>query len=157
MKLTLFNIGKTDVDYLRKGIEDYTGRIGYFINFSVVDLPTVKHSRKSPAVELIKKESDIISGAVSESSCIVLLDEKGVQLSSAGFAKWLEHKMNQGIKSIAFVTGGAYGFSEKIYKMADERISLSKMTFTHQMVRLIFVEQLYRALTIIKSIPYHNG
>jgi len=157
MKMTLFNIGKTDVDYLRTGIEEYTKRVSHFVHFSIVDIPVIKHSKNTPTEDLMVREGNLISEAVSGSNLIVLLDERGEQLSTAGFSKWIEQKMNQGTKTIAFVTGGAYGFSQKVYDIADFRISLSKMTFTHQMVRLIFVEQLYRALTIIKGIPYHNG
>lgn len=156
MKLTLLNIGKTDTTCMREGINDYSKRINHFIDFSVVDLAVKKVSKKESPQQLLKREGEILEKALKKSQIIVLLDEKGREYSSRDFAGWLEKMMNQGVKQISFVTGGAYGFSKDLYKVADYKFSLSKMTFTHQMVRLLFAEQLYRAFTIIKGIPYHN-
>ncbi len=157
MKFMFCNIGKTDVEYIRQGIEDYTGRISHFIDFSIVDLPAVKHTKKTSPAELASREGDLILKAVSGANLIILLDEKGNEFTTHEFADWLKNIMNQGMKKIAFVTGGAYGFSENLYRDSSFQIALSKFTFTHQMARLIFVEQLYRALTIIRGIPYHNN
>jgi len=156
MKFTLYNIGKTDVDYLREGIDDFTKRIKRFIDFSIIDLPDIKHTKNTTPEELSVREGENIIRAVSASNLIVLFDEKGKELNTRDFAGWLEKIMSQSYKNVAFVTGGAYGFSEPVYGMSNQTVSLSRMTFTHQMVRLIFVEQLYRAITIIRGIPYHN-
>ena len=157
MKFTLYNIGKTDVEYIRQGIEDYTGRISHFTDFSIIDLPAVKHTKKTSPDDLTSREGDMILKAVSGANLMILLDEKGKEFTTNEFSNWLKNVMNQGIKKIAFVTGGAYGFSENLYRNSSFQIALSKFTFTHQMARLIFVEQFYRALTIVKGIPYHNN
>jgi 23S rRNA (pseudouridine1915-N3)-methyltransferase len=156
MKITLVNIGKIDQSFIREGITDFQKRIGYFVDFSIVDLPEIKQARSLSPDQVKQKEGEQLLKFLSKSDLCILLDERGTELSSRGFSSWLEKNMNQGTKHIIFVTGGAYGFSEDIYKVARQKISLSQMTFTHQMVRLIFTEQLYRALTLIKGIPYHN-
>ena len=156
MKMILYNIGKTDTVFVRQGIEEYHKRIRNFIDFSIVDLPVVKHTKSTSPADLITKEAGIILNAVSDSDIVVLLDEMGKEYTTREFSGWLEKLMNRSIKKIAFVSGGAYGFSENVYKASKYQLSLSKMTFTHQMVRLFFTEQLYRALTIIRGIPYHN-
>lgn len=156
MKITLFNIGKTDTGYLSEGIADYQGRIGHFLNFNIVDLQAPKNAGKLNQNTLKQKESEIIKKAVAKYDLIILLDEKGTNFDSRGFSDWLGKIMNMGKKQIAFVSGGAFGFSEELLKLCDYKISLSKLTFTHQMVRLIFVEQLYRACTILKGMSYHN-
>jgi 23S rRNA (pseudouridine1915-N3)-methyltransferase len=156
VKYTLYNIGKTEIKYLREGIDEYVKRIRHFIDFSVVDLPTVKHTKTMKPMELSAKEGEIILQASSSCNLMVLLDEKGKELNTGEFAAWLEKTMNHNYKYVGFFTGGAYGFSDKVKRFSNLKISLSKMTFTHQMSRLIFVEQLYRALTIIRGVPYHN-
>ena len=156
MKLTLYNTGKTDITYIGQGIEEYKKRINHFVDFSVVDLPAVKHTKNMSPAELTDREGELILNAVTGNNLLILLDEKGREFSTREFSDWLKKNMDQGIKKVAFISGGAYGFSEKVYQAAHQKISLSKMTFTHQMVRLIFVEQLYRAFTIIRGIPYHN-
>jgi len=156
MKLTLLNIGKTDVPYLQTGIADYTKRISHFLDFTVKDLPVKKISRNETPQQLCMREGEIIKKHIAGFDRIVLLDEQGKEFNSRDFAGWIQKLMNQGVRQVAFVTGGAWGFTEDIYRMADHKLSLSKMTLTHQMVRLLFAEQLYRALTLIKGIPYHN-
>jgi 23S rRNA (pseudouridine1915-N3)-methyltransferase len=156
MKLVLYNIGKTDVPYLKEGLEDYYSRIGHFIDFSIIDLPPVKYGKNLTPEMLCDKEGEIICKAVAKSNIIILLDEKGEEYSSRSFSVWLGTMMNKGTKQVAFVIGGAYGFSPAVYKLAHQKLSLSKMTYPHQLVRVIFAEQLYRALTLIKGIPYHN-
>jgi 23S rRNA (pseudouridine1915-N3)-methyltransferase len=156
MKVTLFNMGKTEARYLQLGIDEYSQRIRHFIDFSIIDLPGIK-SGKNVSQELIRrKEGETILHATSRINTIILLDEKGEEYTSRAFAEYLNALMNQGAKQVAFVSGGAYGFSEEVRKHASHQLSLSRMTFTHQLARLIFMEQLYRALTLIKGIPYHN-
>ncbi|MBN1597914.1 MAG: 23S rRNA (pseudouridine(1915)-N(3))-methyltransferase RlmH [Bacteroidales bacterium] len=156
MRFTLFNIDKTEPCYLSEGINEFRDRIKNFIDFDIIDLPGIKNTGKFPVKLYIQKESEIIKKAVAKYDFIVLLDEKGTNFDSRGFANWFGKIINQGKKRVAFITGGAYGFSEDLIEMCDYRISLSKLTFTHQMVRLIFVEQLYRACTILKGMSYHN-
>jgi 23S rRNA (pseudouridine1915-N3)-methyltransferase len=156
MKLSLYNIGKTDSNYIKEGLADYSKRISHFVDFSVVDIPEIKQ-KKNLSPEIIKhKEGELLLRYLSKTDIIILLDENGAEYKSRGFSDWLNKLINQGNKQVSFVTGGAYGFSEEVLKIAHFKISLSKLTFTHQLVRLVFVEQLYRAFTIIKGMPYHN-
>lgn len=156
MKFFLFNIGKTSDETIKTGVEEYCRRIKHFVDFSVVDLHEIK-SERSFTTEIYKqKEGEIIKKAITKIDIVIILDENGTEYDSQEFAKWISKILNQGKRQIAFVTGGAYGFSEELYRLADYKVSLSRMTFTHQLVRLVFVEQLYRALTIIKGLPYHN-
>ena len=156
MKFKLINIGKTDIPYLQEGINEYESRIRHFIDFTVTDVPGIRATAKmSP--ELIKKNEGIeLKKALIKQDFIVLLDERGIVMSSRKFAEWLNKIQSQSFKQVAFVSGGAYGFSEEIYSLAQQKIALSIMTFSHQMVRLIFTEQLYRACTILKGMKYHN-
>ena len=156
MKFTLFNIGKTDISYIRQGIDDYQKRIGHFIDFTIIDLPEIKQTKNFSPELIRQKEGELLIKNLNKIDICILLDEKGAEYNSRGFSDFLKKILNQGGKHIGFVIGGAYGFSEQVYKLAHFEISLSKFTFTHQMVRLIFVEQLYRAFTILKGIPYHN-
>ncbi len=156
MKFALYNIGKTDTDYLLKGIEDYCNRIKHFIDFSVIDIPDIKSGNKMPPELVKKKEGEGLIKALSKQDVIILLDENGTEMNSRKFAEWLNKLQTQSYKQVAFVSGGAYGFSKEIYILAQQKISLSKLTYTHQMVRLVFVEQLYRACTLIKGMKYHN-
>jgi len=156
MKLTLLNTGKTDVSYLQTGISDYAKRISHLIDFSVKDVPVKKISRNESPQQLCIREGEIIKKHIAGFDRIVLLDERGREFGSRDFAGWIQQQMNQGIRQMAFITGGAWGFSDELYKLADFKLSLSKMTLTHQMVRLLFTEQLYRAMTLINGIPYHN-
>lgn len=156
MKISLYNIGRTDSAYIQQGIEDYLRRIKHYVEISVIDLPDIKQSgRMNP--EIVKqKEGQKFEKLLSKSDVLILLDESGQEFTSRGLAEWLNKVMNSGPREISFVSGGAYGFSQNIVRLADFRLSLSKMTFTHQMVRLIFLEQLYRAFTILKGMNYHN-
>jgi 23S rRNA (pseudouridine1915-N3)-methyltransferase len=156
MKFTLYNIGKTDSKYIKEGIGDYLKRIGHFIDFAFVDLPDIKQKKNLSPENIKQKEGEMLLKYLTKTDIIVLLDEEGTEYSSRGFSEWLNKLINQGNKQVSFVTGGAYGFSEEVFRKAHFKISLSKLTFTHQLVRLVFVEQLYRACTIIKGIPYHN-
>lgn len=156
MKINLYNIGKTDAGYLLQGIEDYTRRLGHFTDISITDLPNVKQTSSMSPDAVKHNEGQKLEKVLFKSDLIILLDESGKEYSSRGLAEWLNKIMISGPKQISFVSGGAYGFSEEIQRMSDFKLSLSKMTFTHQMVRLIFLEQLYRAFTILKGMKYHN-
>ncbi len=156
MKISLYNIGNTDAGYLQQGIEDYTRRLGHFTDISVFDLPNVKTSGAMSPETIKRNEGQKLKKVLTKSDLIILLDESGKEYSSRGLAEWLNKIMNSGPRQISFVSGGAFGFSEEIMRMSDFRLSLSKMTFTHQMARLFFLEQLYRAFTILKGMKYHN-
>ena len=156
MKIKLYCIGKTNLDFVDEGIRLYQNRIAHFIDFELIYLPDIKNTKNMPVSELKKKEGLLILKNIVSNDFLCLLDENGLTHSSELFAKLLEKKIDQATKSMVFVIGGAYGFSEEIYQKADMKLSLSKMTFSHQIIRLIFMEQLYRAFTIIKGIPYHN-
>jgi len=156
MKICLLVIGKTDDAYLQKGIEIYIKRIPHYISFEMKVIPDLKNSKNLSEEQQKEKEGELILQQISTSDDIFLLDETGVEASSVDFARFLEKKMGSGIKRIVFVIGGPYGFSGNVYSRAIGKVSLSKMTFSHQMVRLIFVEQLYRAMTILKGEPYHH-
>lgn len=156
MKISLYNIGKTDSAYLQQGIDDYLKRLKHFVDISVYNIPGIKQG-SSMSPEIIKrKEGEKLVKKMMKSDLIILLDESGKEYSSRGLAEWLKKIMNSGPRQISFVSGGAFGFSDEIIRLSDYKLSLSKMTFTHQMVRLIFLEQLYRAYTILKGMSYHN-
>jgi len=156
MKIHLLVIGKTDEAYLQKGIEIFLKRIPHYISFEMKAIPDLKNSKNLSGEQQKEKEGELIIQQLVSSDELFLLDEQGMEHSSVEFARFLEKKMLSGIKRIFFVIGGPYGFSASIYSRANGKLSLSKMTFSHQMVRLIFVEQLYRAMTILKGEPYHH-
>jgi len=141
---------------MREGVDDYVKRLSFYIPFEIKVIPDIKN-RSSLSEELQKeKEGQLILNQVSPGDYIVLLDEHGAEYSSIAFSKWIEKKMIAGTRQLIFVIGGPYGFSNTVYQRSDLKISLSQMTFSHQMVRMIFVEQIYRAMTIIKNEPYHH-
>ena len=156
MKFTLFTIGKTDIPYIKQGIDGYLQRIVHFVDFSIIELPQIRHTKSLSPELLCKKEGESLANALRNCNLIILLDENGKEHTSRSFSEYLNKIMNKHLHHVAFVTGGAYGFSDSVYKMAHDKLSLSRMTFTHQMVRLIFMEQFYRAFTVIRGIPYHN-
>jgi 23S rRNA (pseudouridine1915-N3)-methyltransferase len=156
MKIQLLVIGKTDEAYLQKGIEIFLKRIPHYISFEMKVIPDLKNSKNLSEEQQKEKEGELIIQQLTSSEELFLLDEKGMKTSSEEFARFLEKKMISGIKRIIFVIGGPYGFSGNVYSRANGKLSLSKMTFSHQMVRLIFIEQLYRAMTILKGEPYHH-
>lgn len=155
MKTTLILVGKTTGKLYSQAIEDYEKRIGHYMPFVIKILPELRSTKSLTEEQQKTKEGEMILKNISSSDIVVLLDEHGHEYRSIEFAKWLEKKRNGG-RNVTFVIGGPYGFSEDVYARANEQISLSKMTFSHQMVRLVFVEQLYRACTIIKGEPYHH-
>lgn len=156
MKITLLTTGKTDQRYLREGIDIYVKRLKHYISFNIIEIPSLKKSSSLPADILKLKESEAMDKLLYKADCIVLLDERGNQMTSEEFSVFLQRKMNASVREMVFVVGGAHGFHEQLSQKAHHKISLSKMTFSHQMVRLFFVEQLYRAFTILKGESYHN-
>ena len=157
MKIALITIGKTRESYLIDAINDYMKRLSHYNRLDMYELPSIKKSNKLSVSSLIFYESELISKQLNKTDYVILLDEKGQGVSSLQFANKLNNWFCMSKKRLVFVIGGAYGFSDKILKRANEKVSLSKMTFSHQMVRIIFLEQLYRSLTIIKNEPYHNN
>lgn len=149
-------IGKTDEPYLETGIAKYVGRLGHYVPFEMRVIPDIKNRKTLSEAQQKKSEGELLLSQLQPGDLIVLLDENGKTFSSRGFSKWIENQMNVGCKRIVFVIGGPYGFSQEVYEKANSKISLSEMTFSHQMVRLIFVEQLYRAFTILKGEAYHH-
>lgn len=156
MKITLLVIGKTDEPYLETGIAKYLGRLEHYVPFELKIIPDIKNRKTLTEAQQKKSEGELLLAQFQPGDVVVLLDENGKTFSSRGFAKWIESQMNTGCKRLVFVIGGPYGFSQEVYEKANSKISLSEMTFSHQMVRLIFVEQLYRAFTIMKGEAYHH-
>ncbi|WP_293954837.1 MULTISPECIES: 23S rRNA (pseudouridine(1915)-N(3))-methyltransferase RlmH [unclassified Sphingobacterium] len=156
MKITLLCIGKTDEKYLIEGIEKYTKRLKFYVNFNIVVLPDIKNVKSFSAEQQKDKEALLILKQLQPQDFVVLLDEHGKEFRSLEFSVYLEKMMIQSVQHLVFVIGGPYGFDQKIYDRAKSKISLSKMTFSHQMIRLFFTEQLYRAFSIMKGEPYHH-
>ena len=156
MEIQLITIGKTDNKSLIDLIEDYKHRLGFYIKFHLKFIPDIKNTKHLTEVQQKEKESDLILSKIKTSDVLILLDENGKQMNSVSFSNYLQKHLNSGIKTLVFAIGGPYGFSEKIYKRANGKLSLSKLTFSHQMVRLFFIEQLYRGFTILKNEPYHH-
>ena len=156
MKILLLVIGKTDEDYLITGIKKYVGRIGHYASFEMKEIPDIRNRKSLSEDQQKKAESFLLLSQLQPGDQVVLLDEKGKTYSSVGFSAQLEKLMASGAKRLVFVIGGPYGFAQEIYDKANDLLSLSPMTFSHQMVRLVFVEQLYRAFTILKGERYHH-
>lgn len=156
MRITLLTVGKTDVKWVREGLDLYSSRLVHYVPFEVVEIPELKNVSALSKDQIKKKEGELIMKLLRPSDEVILLDEHGRQYTSIEFSRFLEDKMARGSRDVVFVIGGAYGFSEEVYARSNSKISLSKMTFSHQMVRTIFVEQLYRAFTIMKNEPYHH-
>ena len=157
MKICLLVIGKTDEAYLQQGIEIFLKRIPHYISFELKVIPDLKNSKNLSEEQQKEKEGELIVQQFTSFDEVFLLDHQGMDVSSEEFARFLEKKTISGIKRLVFVIGGPYGFSGTVYSRANGKLSLSRMTFSHQMVRLIFVEQLYRAMTILKGEPYHHS
>jgi 23S rRNA (pseudouridine1915-N3)-methyltransferase len=156
VKILLLTIGNTDKKHMREGIDDYVKRLSFYVPFEMKVIPDIKN--RSSLTEDLQKEKEglLILDQVSPGDYLILLDERGIEFASIEFSKWIERKMIAGTRQLVFVIGGPYGFSNSVYQRSDVKIALSKLTFSHQMVRLIFVEQVYRAMTIIKNEPYHH-
>lgn len=156
MKIKLLAIGKTDNKNLIKLIEEYQNRLKHYIKFELEIIPDIKNIKNLSDLQQKEKEGEFILKKLQNTDQLVLLDDKGKHFTSIEFSNYLQKKMNTGLKQLVLVIGGPYGFSEAVYKKATGKISLSKMTFSHQMIRLFFVEQLYRGFTILKNEPYHH-
>ena len=156
MNLILLTVGKTDVPWVKEGLDLYTSRLKHYVPFSVVEIPELKKVSSLTRQQIKEKEGELILKQVGPQDTLLLLDEHGRECRSLEFADFLEKQMNTGAKNLIFTVGGAYGFSDAVYERANWKLSLSKMTFSHQMVRTIFAEQLYRAFTILKGEPYHH-
>lgn len=157
MKTALWAIGKTNEKYLEEGISIYLKRLKHYLDFELVIIPDVKQAGNLNPIQLKMKEGELVLARLKKEDVLILLDEKGDLYTSEAFANFLEQKMQLSHKRVVFLIGGAFGFSEALLERANGKVSLSKMTFSHQMVRLFFVEQLYRAMTILRNEPYHNG
>ena len=156
MKAILLSVGKTDDDFYAQAIDVFRKRLGFYLPFDMEFVPDLKNTKNLSEKEQKNLEGEGILNRIQPGDYVVLLDDKGKQYSSTEFARFMEKKSHSVPKRLVFVVGGPYGFSEAVYARANEKLSLSKMTFTHQMVRLVFVEQLYRAMTILNNEPYHH-
>ncbi|QBQ42270.1 23S rRNA (pseudouridine(1915)-N(3))-methyltransferase RlmH [Sphingobacterium psychroaquaticum] len=156
MKITLLCIGKTDEGFVQTGIENYVKRLKHYITFNIVVLPDIKNVKNLSQEQQKTKEGELILKNMSTLDFVVLLDERGKEYRSVDFSKFIEQKMVGSVNHLIFVIGGPYGFSSEVYARANQQISLSKMTFSHQMIRMFFVEQLYRAFSIMRGEPYHH-
>lgn len=156
MIITLICVGKTDYSFVKDGIKIYEDRIVHYLPYNRIEIPELKSTKSLSPNQIKEKEAVLILKQIKPTDKVVLLDEKGKHFSSTQWAKVIEKEMIQGTRNLTFVIGGAYGFSNEIYERANDKLSLSEMTFSHQIIRVIFTEQLYRAMTIIKGEPYHN-
>jgi 23S rRNA (pseudouridine1915-N3)-methyltransferase len=156
MKIKLILVGKTNAKYLVEGEKEYEKRLKHYTKFEEIIIPDVKQSGKLSESELKKKEGQLILAKLENSDHVILLDDKGNSYSSLQFSDFLQQKMNSSLKCLVFVVGGAFGFSDEVYQRANSKVSLSKMTFSHQMIRLIFKEQLYRGFSILRGEKYHH-
>jgi 23S rRNA (pseudouridine1915-N3)-methyltransferase len=156
MNIKLLAIGKTDNKELQKLIDEYTKRLSFYIKFDLEIIPDIKNAKNLSENQQKEKEGELILAKLTPTDQLMLLDENGTTFSSVKFSDYLQKKMNSGAKTLVFVIGGPYGFSDEVYQKAQGKISLSLMTFSHQMVRLFFIEQLYRGFTILRNEPYHH-
>lgn len=156
MNIELIVIGKTDQQEVASLVEQYAKRVNHYCKFTVTTIADVKNTRNMAPSRQKQLEGEMILRFISDGDWLVLMDERGRQFTSMEYADWLQKRMLSGVKRLAIVIGGPYGFSDEVYKRANEKISLSKMTFSHQIVRAIFAEQLYRAFTILNNEPYHH-
>lgn len=156
MKVHLIVVGKTKKTFLKEGEQEYAKRLSKFVKFEKVEIPDLKNAKNRSQDEIKIEEGKLILSKLPNNGWVVLLDDKGKSYDSKGFAQWINEQMVYGQKQITFVIGGAYGFSDEVYQRANQKLSLSKMTFSHQMVRLFFIEQLYRSYAILNNLPYHH-
>ena len=157
MSIDLIVVGKTDMREVESLVTMYTKRINFYCKFSITTLPDVKNTKSLSIKQQRTAEGEAILRQVSDGDYVMLLDEKGEEFRSLDFAQWLQKRLNSGIRRLVLVIGGPYGFSPEVYALAQGKISLSQMTFSHQMVRVIFAEQFYRALSILNNLPYHHN
>ena len=157
MKIALLMIGKTDARYFAEAIDEYRQRLTHYVPFEMQVIPDIKNAKSLSESQQKEREGDMLLKALQAGDYIVLLDERGKEMTSKQFASYLEKKMGSVSRRLVFIIGGPYGFSEALYKIANEKLSLSQMTFSHQMIRLLFIEQIYRAMTILNGEPYHHA
>ncbi|NAS11722.1 23S rRNA (pseudouridine(1915)-N(3))-methyltransferase RlmH [Poritiphilus flavus] len=157
MNIKLITIGKTDRSELQSLTDDYIRRLSHYLRFEMEVLPDIKNTKHLSEIQQKQKEGQLLLSRVQAGDRLLLLDERGKQYNSVEFAQFLQQQMNSGLKRLVFAIGGPYGFSEEVYQAASGKLSLSKMTFSHQMIRLFAVEQMYRAMTILRNEPYHHG
>lgn len=157
MEISLIVVGRTKTKFVIDGINEYTSRLKHYVPFSIVELPDVRISKSATQNQQKEKEGECILEKITPADFVVLLDERGREYTSMEFATYMEKIMTTGRKRILFVVGGPYGFSDAVYNRADAMLSLSKMTFNHEMVRMFFIEQTYRAMTILRGEPYHHA
>ena len=156
MNIRLLTIGKTDNKSLQTLIDDYTKRLSFYVKFDLEIILDIKNVKNLSEAQQKEKEGELILSKITPTDHLILLDENGKTFSSVGFSDFLQKKMNAGTKTLVFVIGGPYGFSETVYQKAQGKVSLSEMTFSHQMVRLFVIEQIYRGFTILRNEPYHH-
>ena len=156
MNIRLITIGKTDNKNLQSLIDEYTKRLSFYVKFDLEVIPDIKNVKNLSEAQQKEKEGELILAKINSTDHLILLDENGKTFNSIGFSDYLQKKMNTGIKTLVFVIGGPYGFSENVYQKAHGKVSLSEMTFSHQMVRLFIIEQIYRGFTILRNEPYHH-
>ncbi|WP_293890988.1 23S rRNA (pseudouridine(1915)-N(3))-methyltransferase RlmH [Flavobacterium sp.] len=156
MNIKLLAIGKTDNKALQSLLDDYAKRLSFYVKFDLEIIPDIKNVKNLSESQQKEKEGELILSKLTPTDQLILLDENGITFSSVGFSDYLQKKMNSGVKTLVFVIGGPYGFNAEIYQKAQGKISLSLMTFSHQMVRVFFIEQLYRGFTILSNEPYHH-
>lgn len=156
MEIVLLTVGKTDVPWVKEGLDLYTSRLKHYVPFRLLEIPELKHVAALREDQIKEKEGELILKQLIPSDWLILLDEHGGEYRSVDFARFLEKQLGGGRSRLVFTVGGAYGFSEAVYARANGKVSLSRMTFSHQMVRVLFAEQLYRAFTILKGEPYHH-
>jgi len=156
MKITLLVIGKTEDKYIKEGIEKYLKRLKHYIKFDLIEIPELKNTKSLSEAQQKSKEAELLSKQLSSTDHIVLLDERGDEFTSTQFSGFISKKMLNSVQNLVFIVGGPYGFDNHLYSISKDKLSLSRMTFSHQMVRLFFVEQVYRAFTILKGEPYHH-
>lgn len=156
MKITLLTVGKTTFPFVKEGCDIFIKRIKHYTSFESIEIPELKNTSSLSKDQIKEREGELIMKHIKGTDKVILLDERGKTFSSVEWSREIEREMISGTKAMVFVVGGAYGFSEAVYRRCDAKLSLSKMTFSHQIIRLFFIEQLYRAFTIIKGEPYHN-
>ena len=156
MKITLAVVGKTAAGYLEQGVSEYVRRLSHYVSFNIQYIADLKNTKNLTVDQQKSNEGKLILQCLEKSDYVVLLDEHGREYTSMQFADYVQKRMSSGVRRVVFVVGGPYGFSQEVYQRADDKLSLSKMTFSHEMIRLIFTEQLYRAYTILNHEPYHH-
>ncbi len=156
MNVELLVVGKTDSSLIEEIVTNYAKRVNFYCKFAITTIPDIKNTKNLSIKQQRVAEGELILKQITDSDFVTLLDERGIEYRSVDFALWLQKRMNSGVRRLLIVIGGPYGFSEAVYQRANSKLSLSKMTFSHQIVRAIFAEQIYRAFTILKNEPYHH-